>query len=39
VRTTYSFDRMVGRFEALYDTAPRMRRTPHVAMSGAAPRL
>jgi glycosyltransferase involved in cell wall biosynthesis len=39
VRTRYSFDTMVRRFEAVYDTAPRMRRFSSVQMSRAAPRL
>lgn len=30
VRAGYSFDAMVRGFEALYETAPRMRRIPHV---------
>jgi L-malate glycosyltransferase len=39
VRTRYSFDTMVRRFEAVYDTAPRMRRLTSIQMSRAAPRL
>jgi len=30
---------MVRRFEALYESAPRMSRLGNVAVSGAAPRL